>query len=187
MINRYLIPLFLMLLSAAIYVIWVDAPYKDIATLREKAKVIESYIADADSAQAKLDNITEQFNAFPPDGDRRLQVLLPEKIDTVRLIIDMNEIAMRHGVTIDSPLSGRAAQDDAEPKDYTLYHLGFKTTATYKVFREFLADIERSLALRDITSVTFSSTDSAVGSDGTEAPEFSVFSFGINISSYGLH
>lgn len=176
-----------MLLSGAVYVIWIDTPYKDVATLREKAKVIEGYIADADSAQAKLDKITEKYKAFPQDGDHRLQVLLPEKIDTVRLVIDVNEIAMRHGMTISKPMASKAAKDETSAREYAPYSLSFTTTATYKVFREFLGDLERSLALREIVSLAFTSSESTPDSNGVVSPEYSTYSFGITIASYGLH
>ena len=111
MINRYLTPVFLMILSGAVYVIWVDAPYKDIAAQQAKAEVLRGYIADADNAQEELQKIAAQYDAFPPDGDRRLQVLLPKEIDTVRLIIDVNEIAARHGMGVNDPMVGKAATE----------------------------------------------------------------------------
>ncbi|OGZ06037.1 MAG: hypothetical protein A2845_01290 [Candidatus Lloydbacteria bacterium RIFCSPHIGHO2_01_FULL_49_22] len=187
MINRYLTPVFLMILSGAVYVIWVDAPYKDIAAQQAKAEVLRGYIADADNAQEELQKIAAQYDAFPPDGDRRLQVLLPKEIDTVRLIIDVNEIAARHGMGVNDPMVGKAATDESRPQAYVPYSLSFKTTATYDVFRDFLADLERSLALRDIVTVEFSSVASIAASSGSQPPDVAIFNFSIHIVSYGLH
>lgn len=187
MINRYITPVFLMLLSGAVYVVWVDAPYKDIAAQRAKAEVLRGYITDADNAQAELQKIAAQYDAFPPDGDHRLQVLLPKEIDTVRLIIDVNEIAARHGMGVNGPMVSKAASDEAHPQAYVPYSLSFKTTATYDVFRDFLADLERSLALRDIVTVEFVSAPSIAANNGSQHPEVTIFNFNIHIVSYGLH
>lgn len=174
-----------MLLSGGVFVVWIDAPYKDIAIQREKANVIRGYIVDADNANEQLQKIGAEYAAFPADGDRRLQVLLPKQVDSVRLIIDVNEVALRHGMSVNGPVSGKAPHDETKPEQYVAYSLSFRTTATYKVFRDFLTDLERSLALRDISSVGFSS--SALDSAVPQSPELAVFNYNVNIVSYGLH
>lgn len=193
MIQRYIIPLFIVLLATSVGIFYIEPKYKDIGRLLGNAEVLRGYIADADNARAKLDEIARQYSEFPPEGVDRLKVLLPPKIDNMRLITDINNVAWRHGLTVLSPnVTMAAANSKKTTKSLVVpYTMDFQVSATYDTFYEFLADLEQSLALRDFVSVEFGAESvSEVAGKGPQKiipPERIVYNFQVTIVSYGLH
>ena len=189
MIQRYLIPLLIVILSSSVYILYVDATYKDIGRLIGNADVLKGYIVDADNARTKLDAIAEEYNSFPPVGVSRLDVLLPEKIDNVRFIIDLNEVAMRHGVQVLSPevKMSQSSGPESSSLSFVPSEIKFKVVSTYNVFYEFLVDLERSLALRDVGSIKLKSIGEKSQVSNIMKPEQMIYEYEVAIQSYSLH
>lgn len=95
---------------------------------------------------------------------------MPNTVDNIRLIIDTQNIALTHGMTLkDIKYDARAqstatsaaasqtspSQVAANQKDYGTFELEFSVTGSYQNFLAFLGDIEQSLRLVDVESVTF--------------------------------
>jgi hypothetical protein len=149
-------------------------------------------LADAGKASDEIKAISDQHEKFPVDGPRRLAVLLPSSFDPIRTLIDLNALALRHGISVRTPsvssndTQSTTAAPSTEKGKVVAHTVSFTTTATLKVFREFVTDIEHSLALRDISKISFSR--SGTGDSGTSVnPELSVYDFTIVYTMYSTH
>ena len=145
-------------------------------------KVLNSEMEDLDVAlatakkfkeeQARLVSEREQINA----GDlERIKKLLPDNVDNVQLILDMDGIASESGVRIsdigidESQKSGSDGGNATgqgvliqEEKAYESLLLSFTATATYGQFKNFLRDIEQSLRTLDVVEISFSESETGV-------------------------
>lgn len=180
--NRYVVPVMFLLLSVALYLAYIDPTYIEIQKGLGREQVLVGYIADAKTAQAKIDDLKAQYAAFPAGSDQALHVLIPDSIDTTRLIVDMDAVVGKLGLVMKSPSVSLEAGVDGSPLD--MYHVSFGVSAPYSVFRDFLRGLEASLALRDMGSMSF--TAHGVGGNEFTGPN-AVHDYGLVITTYSLH
>ena len=97
-----------------------------------------------------------------------LKQLLPNNIDNVRLIIDINNIAQKRGLIVRNPsiisdASTNQSQSEVAVRNLTpdksSVVISFSVSASYEILKMFLGDLDRSLRIVDIDSVAFSSND----------------------------
>ncbi|MBL1434257.1 hypothetical protein COB87_001645 [Candidatus Wolfebacteria bacterium] len=145
-------------------------------------KVVQSEISDLDSALATATKFREeqtlliQERELIDQGDLdRVKKLLPDNVDNVQLILDVDGIATTNGVRISDigiaeskgggNAGGNALGQGVLIQDETAYEslvLSFTATATYTQFKNFLTDIEQSLRTLDVVEISFSESETGV-------------------------
>ena len=126
--------------------------------------------------------LLEKYNAIPLEDRERIEKLLPDHIDSVRLIIDVNNIASKYGMTLrnisltDSATEQAGSSRAIGPQAARAKEVGlkFNVTGSYDDFRSFLRDLEQSLRLVDVQSVLFTTNEED-------------FDYSITISTYKLN
>lgn len=183
---RYVAPVIFLLLSVAVYLAYIDPMYIETKKILAREQELIGYIADAETAQAKIDALKTQYAAFPPGSDRALHVLLPDSIDSTRLIVDMDAVISRFGLVMKSP--GVIVEPFDAETNLVKHRVSFSVTAPYPVFRNFLHDLESSLALRDMGSITFT-TGGASREEGSAVLHgpLAAHEYMLNITTYSLH
>lgn len=100
--NKLLISAILLIVSIGLTATFTRMSFND---YREKKQELKSYDAALNQA-AELgvlrDGLLEKYNRLPESDRDRLERLLPRNMDTVRLTIEMTNIAKANGVSIDS-------------------------------------------------------------------------------------
>lgn len=165
--QRFLLPLFLMTMAGLIGLFIIMPEYETIRRLQAEELALEADIASAEKIGTKVDLLKKQYAAFPEGGEEKLHVLLPEKIDMVRYIVDVNAIVTKSGLTMDSPVvkSNSEKKPASEETGPVLGEsaISFSVHASYSDFLRLLGNLEKSLALRDITTITFTANDVSGG------------------------
>lgn len=134
------------------------------------------------AAMEKVREIEEVRNGFitkrnliKDTDNAKLNKMIPDNIDSVRLIIDVNNIAATLGMSLrditisDAPVAAPrkdnpASLSDSNPYSYVI--LSFSLTGTYSDLVSFLFNLERSLRLSDVTSLNIeSATESQISTD----------------------
>jgi hypothetical protein len=182
-----IISIFLLLASIGVFFGYVDRNYRspsvenNIVTLQAEREQYAVAIENSTKLIEKRNELVVKKNNLSEADELRLKKLLPDHVDNVRLIIDLDRIAQKHGITIRnitiddaaSKKDSAAALGAAESPVGTI-GLKFSIQATYDRFLSFVGDLERSLRLVDITDVTFSSSDTGI------------YDIGIAIKTYWL-
>ncbi|HEY4489182.1 MAG TPA: hypothetical protein VJA87_01735 [Candidatus Paceibacterota bacterium] len=150
---------------------------------------IASYESALEAAERFKEREAELIIAqanIPSDGLARLAGFLPDGVDNVQIILDLNTLAARSGITLsdfetstdEGSSSGGSQTTTQQPQGPSDINgdtsFGFNSdgpidsleitvsaTGTYASFRNFLDGIERSLRLLDVVSVSV--TDSTTG------------------------
>ena len=184
--NRYIVPLLLVLIATGVFIQYIDPMYTSVVTLQTKLADIEAHKKDADTAQTKIDALENVTKRFPPDYEQRMRLMVPDTIDPTRLIIDVDEMAAAQGLHLNSPQISLQS-DNKKTAAFVKHVLTFNVTAPYDVFRKYLTSLEYNLALRDTAVVGFSTT--AEDSNGVLAahPETIPYSYSFSIITYSLH
>lgn len=169
---RFLIPSILIILSVISFVVFTDPTYKDIKELKAEAASYNLALDNARSLQETRDELAMKYNSFDPDDIDRVEKLLPDSVDNIRLIIEIEKIAAKYGMILKQVKYDTFDADDESTgslktetksnalmsnKEYGEFELQFSTEGDYTKFLSFLRDIEQSLRVVDITDVGFSS------------------------------
>lgn len=172
--NRF-IPIIFILVAGAVFFLYVNPTYTGkTKELQREVKDLQSTIAKAKQFQAEQTRLVTERESLSAEDLRRLKVLLPDNVDNVQLILDVDGIATRNGARINGiaveKVGDSAAADGSigqgvvlkEEKPFGVLALSFDTTATYDQFKRFLQDMEQSLRTLDVTKIAFSESETGV-------------------------
>ncbi len=168
--NR-LLPIAFVLIALGIFFGYVRPTW--IGEVADTRREIESYDAALEAAARFIDKqaaLEAARNQLPPDQIARANAFLPDSVDNVQLILDLNSLATRAGLTLSDFETG--AVDDTEqiggeggferPSISDSLTLSVSATGTYNAFRSFIAGVEQSLRPLDIIALTVSDSDTGV-------------------------
>ncbi len=165
-------PLFLILASVGMFYGYIDPNYrsenvsKNIVNLMAERNQYKFALENSNNLITERNRLVEKNNNFSSNDLERLKKLLPDHIDNVRLIIDIDNIASRYGLGIknikvnnesDTNLSGKLGPNNSPFGTFTMK---FKIVASYDSFRSFINDLQESLRIVDISNVSFEATES---------------------------
>lgn len=169
-----ILPLIFVLAAIGLFFGYVQPTYSgSIATLETEIKDLDTALVAARAFKEKEVELTQERGTIPPAQLARLESALPDSVDNVQLIVDLNSLAARSGVQL-SQFDIVGGSTDAEgavalPSESVLstgepvesIELSVSATGTYASFRTFLEGIEMSLRPLDV--VELSVQDSATG------------------------
>lgn len=170
---RFIIPVILTGISLAAFFVFTNPIYDDISLLQTQVASYNEALDNAKALENERDKLTAKYNSISPDNLIKLQKLLPENIDNIRLILEIEQIALPYGMVLkDVKYSTTTKQDTdttpvtagvvqgggaAQSKDYGVWDLEFSTVGSYNNFLNFTRDLQKNLRIVDISSIQFSS------------------------------
>ncbi len=194
--TRFLIPVILIGISVALFFTYTNPLYGEISQLREQMDSYNHALDNSKALENERDKLTQKFNSITSDNLDKLKKLLPENVDNIRLILEIEKIATPYGMALkDVRYSNNDAVSStpatvqggtlatASSKNYGVWNLQFSTSGTYNNFLKFIKDLESNLRIVDISSVSFNS-DSGTGGVGTSST--GVYQYQISIKTYWL-
>ena len=165
---RFFAP-FLVLALALVSFFYFTTPVLDqIDVLKTEKEKLTAALANATQLEERQSELQNRRSEIDPADLEKLKQLLPNNIDNVRLIIDINNIAKKRGLTVRNPsiakesdpnqVSGQA--DSAESlSGKSSVVISFSVSASYEIFKLFLDDLSRSLRIVDVENISFTSND----------------------------
>lgn len=161
--TRTIIAIVGVVLSGAIFILYTKPTYDGV-------KVVQAQIAEQNQAldksnelQKRKQELLTKRNALNPADIDRLHKLLPDHVDNVRLLLDLDNLANRHGLTLQNvvlsnPDNKNVSQTalgviGADKQAYDSLTFKFTTHGTYASYITFMEDLERSLRIVDLVSL----------------------------------
>ncbi len=150
--------------AAGVFFVYTRPAYQSI-------QAVQSDIAQYDRALEKAKELAElkqtllsRYNTFSASSLERLNRLLPDHVDNVRLVLDLDGIASRYGMAIQNVIISRTDEKtqqqatvigalSAQASTYDSLTLQFSTEGTYEDFVRFLQDLEASVRIVDLVSL----------------------------------
>lgn len=182
---KNIISIIVIAISIATFVFVVKPQYDQIKEMQTTETQLERVLDNARRLQSLRDSLLEKRKGIANTDIRRLEKLIPESADNVKLILEFEQISNRNNLSIQAASAVKDEEGDSsssnqsfdiETNDYGVITLDFSLGGTYRDFISFLEDIEKNLRITDVR--TLSVTPSAEG--GTD------FSFDISIDTYWL-
>jgi len=101
MIASRIIPLLLLIGAIGLFVGYTQPTYGgSIAALKDEITNLDSALQAAEQFKQKEAQLTQQRNAISGEQLARLESFLPDSVDNVQLIVDLNSLAARSGVQL---------------------------------------------------------------------------------------
>lgn len=162
----------------------------EVTETRAKIASYDAALAAAERFNQKEAELTAARAAISEESLERLAAFLPDGVDNVQLILDMDALAARSGVTlsnfdiasgessgggtsptqtsapaggvapVDTGIGGLALAADAGPVDSV--DLTLSASGTYSAFRTFLGGLEQSLRPLDVINLSVEESNTGV-------------------------
>lgn len=180
-----------MLLAVAVFFLYTKPTYDGIQISNAQIVQYNAALDKAAELQKLKDGLLQRYKTLNPSDLDRLQKMLPDHVDNIALIMDIDNIASHYGmslqnVDISAPASeiattpGQISAPSASTEKYESLTMKFGTFGTYNSFLQFLSDLQSSLRIVDIVSLNISQpSGSAISGDP-------VYQYGITIRTYWL-
>lgn len=166
---RLIVSILLIIISVFVFAGYVSPAWKGTKTLRAEERRFDEALTRSNDLIKLREALLQSYNTLPPQDLAKLDTMLPNSVDSVRLIIDLNAVASRHDMAVSNISLGDVGEESTEegfgPKDdrYGTLRMSFAVSGTYAQFRSFIGDLERSLRLIDIDSISFGEADEDTG------------------------
>lgn len=161
----------LLVASAGVVFGFINPQYQRYTELGQTNETYDTALEQATQVRTVREDLLKKNRSFSEEELAKLKKLLPDSVDTVRLTMDLNGIASKHGIVIKKIdlSSNQKATDRNAPVaiglDQTAYGtlgLSFSLSASYTKFGQFLDDLEQSLRIIDISSISVSPNNSGI-------------------------
>lgn len=166
---RQIFLLIIIAVSIGVFVTMVVPRYKEVQAMRADVASFDGRLATAERLKQSREELIARYNSIAKSDLDNLKVLLPDTVDNIRLIIQIDSLATKNGMsslrgveyeTIKTEQQTREVPQGAQ-KPYGEFVLSFTTTGQYKNFLSFISDLEQNLRLVDITAVEFKLSENA--------------------------
>ncbi len=175
------IPIFLILISIVIFIMYIDPVYKGTAD-KEGIKQLLVLQNNFEKKKANIDNINKmkmdlraQYNLIAVNDLKRIKKLLPNHMDNIKLIVDIQRIGYSYRNNIRIGNISLSKNDDTqgnnqgsikiiEQKGYDSVVLNFSFISNYRSLKNFLEDLHKSLRLVDIVHLDIKQNIDSVSS-----------------------
>ncbi|MFZ3015844.1 MAG: hypothetical protein WA101_02465 [Minisyncoccia bacterium] len=193
---RFAVPVILIGIAVAGFFMFTNPLYENISAINAQVASYNEALTNSKTLEAERDKLTQKYNAFDPENLSKLEKLLPDNVDNIRLILEIEKIASPYGMVLKdvkydtkpkTDTTGATVQASVTSqslnKDYGTWDLEFSTQGTYSNFVNFIKDLESNLRIVDISSIQF---DSNVGTGQNANISSGAYKYGFKIKTYWL-
>ena len=166
--NKNATAIILIVLAIGIYFTFTSGKIAELKTIQALNGEYQTAIDNSVHLIKVRDEVLTAYNTLSNEDKERLNKIVPDNVDNVRLIIDVkDDIAARHGLflknikTSSPALQPQAGSAKNNPMaKYGVVTLSFSVTSPYDRFVAFLKDLEASLRIMDVSKLTIATNDS---------------------------
>jgi len=161
---KFFLPIIFLIASGALFFMFIDPTYSDVKKLQQEKNLFDEALDNSKKLQQARDSLLSVYNSFSVSDLDRLEKMMPNAVDNVRLLRDIDGIALKHGMVMNNVAvsfvgaSGNQ-QIGAQEEPIGMIDLSFTVSAPYRIFLNFMKDLEKSLRIIDVTNVSFSSSE----------------------------
>ena len=175
-------------LSIGVFVVYTRPTYDGLQGIQNTIAQYDMALSRATELQKLKKNLFERYDTFNPADVERLHKLLPDHVDNVRLVLDFDSMATRHRMPVQNVVVNSTAEKDKTPTiggttsalKYDSITLRFSTDGTYADFISFLSELESSLRIVDVITLSVTPGPLVTGS-----PE-PLYHYDVTVRTYWL-
>lgn len=172
--NNRILPALALIIAIGIFFAYVNPAWTgSIAAAKASIASDDQALATAQQFAAQQNQLATARDAIDPANQKALSTFLPSSVDNVGLILDMNALASRSGLSIANvdvvtDASGSATAQNAGALTANAVspvgsvNLSLSATGTFTALQTFLVGIEKSARLLDVHDLVVKGSDTGV-------------------------
>lgn len=170
--NSRVLPLLAVLIAIVIFFVYINPMWSGrIADTKAAIASAEDALVAASQFTAQQNQLATERDMIDPADLARLEVFLPDSVDNVGLILDLNALAAQSGLALSNIDVTKGAADsafsaeslpDAGGDPVGSVDLSLSAVGTYAALQNFLKGVERSQRLLDARDLTVRGSDTGV-------------------------
>ena len=187
-----------LILSVIFAFLYVKPEWDLVQEHRGNIVTLDETLQKSSTIEQLINETGQSLKNVPEENLSRFATFLPQTIDDIRLanniqhlgytdnvVLENIKVTKEGGVSETTTTTGRGAQDVlSSNKKYNTTKVSFSLTAPYGVFLVFLNDLETSLGLIDVTSLSFALEPNTTGGIITTGPP--LYRYTIEAVTYSL-
>lgn len=169
------------ILALSIGYVFVYSPMGDLSILKEKKQGYEETLKTISNIEGKKQELLTEFENISEADKQNIDTIVPTSQNFMRLISQIDAVASKYNISISDITSAENSSSDgdsintAQAKPYKSVIIGFSFDSSYKNFKLFMNDLEKSLRILDVRSV-----DLVAGEGG-------INEYSVNFETYWLN
>lgn len=171
-----------------------DLTGKSVAELKVLQSEYQAALQKVAEIEEVRNGLLTKYNAISEEDRTKIGKLMPDNIDSVRLVININNIASSYGMSLrdisfnDSSNSSQNTDGDtqaiiARSKLYSYITFNFAVSGTYDNLMSFLGSLEKSLEITDVVNLSIVAVSATGGSSGVKPNEVANQLYKMNLST----
>jgi Tfp pilus assembly protein PilO len=193
-------------LAIALFFFYTKPAFDTVQSLQAQNAQYDAALAKATQLESLKQSLLAKYNSFDPNQLTRLSTMLPDQVDNIRLILDLDNIAQQYtmslqNVQISEPAATGSGTNGTQPttaigqiasnqQPYDSVTLQFSTHGTYGQFKQFLSDLQSSLRIVDVVSMAVTPSGSgpstSVKGDATSTADSYAYGYTMTLQTYWL-
>jgi Tfp pilus assembly protein PilO len=163
-----ILPVFSLIIALAVFFMYVNPMWTGtIAQTNAAIAADDLNIAAVHDYTKKQDDLISARDSIDPAKLASLETFLPSSINNVGLILDLNALAARSGITISNidvgvPSTQGSMQTDKSQNPIGSVDLTLSAVGTFSAMTGFLQGVEKSARLLDIRDLVVNGSDTGV-------------------------
>lgn len=163
---RTITPIFSIIIGLSIFFFFTQPMFAEIKQAQGETKQYTQVVKTAEARNQQLTEKQTEKRSHSPEDLERLDALVPQEIDEVKILADLSELARKHTMLFGNVSITKSDDDAASSQDDSGEIVGYDSLAhtdiefsligTYDQFKSLLADIESSLVMLEVQSINFS-------------------------------
>ena len=151
---KVLVPIISIIVALALYFFFIQDTLERVAELKIESAQFDEALKSAQELENTIERLTRESDNIQTSDLDKLEILLPDHIDSIRFIYDLNTIADIHNKTL-----GKVSVEELKGDRFTSTIVTFSINGTYSELLAFLSDLELSLRIIDVQSISFRVTN----------------------------
>ena len=153
-----------LVVAGGVFFMYTESAYSNTKVLQASIDQHNLALDKAKELKVLQESLLSRFNAFNKGEVERLHKLLPDHVDNVRLILDLDRLASTFGMALQNVVISSPASESADKtvigsigagkQKYDSLTLKFSTHGTYANFIAFIESLESSLRIVDLVNLS---------------------------------
>lgn len=193
--TKLIISILAFAVAAALFVGYTRPTYDKVEAVKKDIQEFDQALEKSRELQELKRGLLSRYNTFNERDLARLAKLLPDHVDNVRLVLDLDNLASRYGMAVQNVLISNSAEEDpqavtvlgslgAQGEKFDSLTMQFATVGTYPNFVRFLEDLESSLRIVDLVALTIE--EATIASEEEIEFEEPLYEYNLAIRTYWL-
>lgn len=152
----------MILASVGVVMMYTMPTYEKVKKLQQEESHVSQTLGNASKLKEIIEDLKRQYDNFPVETREKLAKMLPDVVEPIDVIVEVNSIADNRVIVSDAKASNEEVESNPELfvyKPYSTIKATYDVSADYSRLLDFIHDLEHNLRLTDISKLDITADD----------------------------